>query len=109
MVALSAERALDAGSAQLDAVVDAKIEECRAKELPTPELRAECVADVAKKAEAADLGMQAAVAALRAYWAAVAAGDASKMAQALAAFRAAAETLPPEYFAGVVAAARGAR
>jgi hypothetical protein len=100
---LATERALEAGSASLDLAVDAAVEACRAKNLPDEAAREACVGPIATINDAATPVLEAAVAALRAYWSAKAAADETKVGQAVAALRVALEALPSEYFAGLQA------
>lgn len=100
-VMVISEKTLTAGSAALDASLEARIEQCRAKQLPTPEERKACIEPVTRVSDAAEPVIVACVAALRAYWTAKAADDKDGMARAVLALKEAAATLPPEYFKGL--------
>jgi hypothetical protein len=95
------EKSLMAGSDALDVAVDAQIEICRAKDLPTPEQRQACVADIKQTQELTAPYVTAAVHAMRAYWMAKAAGDKAGMAQAARELSEAVSHLPPEFFKGL--------
>lgn len=101
---VKAERVLEAGSSQWDSQVDKKIEECRAKDLPTPEARAECVGETKKiNDEIVEPAVTAAVAALRAYWIGVAVGeDPKELRRHIDNFIDAIDDLPPETFGGLL-------
>lgn len=83
--------------------VDHVIDDCRAKELPTPEQRAECVDEVKSlDADVVSPAVLAAGLALQAYWVGVAAkAKPAELARLLADFVAAVAALPPEYFGGL--------
>lgn len=100
-IALETERGLTAGSAALDVAVDAAIAVCRARDLPTPEARADCMEEIVQIDAAAGEVVVISVDALRAYWEAIAKDDRGGAAAALARLIAAADSLPPKYFAGV--------
>ncbi len=97
---MRAEDALAKDSQEWTETIEAKIAECRAQQLPTPEARSECIEpeqtidrDIVAPATVA------VVAALRAYWLA-AANDASpvEFARLLDDLRVAVSDLPPEIF-----------
>lgn len=102
-IAVRAERVLEAGNGAWDEHIDRVIDDCRAKQLPTPAERAECVKrenDIDKKI--VDPAVRSAVAALRAFWIASAAGASPQdLKKHLAEFQDAVKDLPPEFFAGV--------
>jgi len=98
---LAVERGLDAGNEALDLAVEIQIEKCRAKNLPSDEARELCVEPMMKANDVATPIIEAAVAALRAYWTAAAANDQSNMQRALLALRTAIDNLPDAYFAGL--------
>ena len=99
--ALEIERGLAAGNANVNAENDIAIEVCRAKDLPTPELREDCVAVAVEIADQTEIGAGISVDALRAYWTAVAADDRTGAAAAIVRLAIAIDSLPPKYFAGV--------
>jgi hypothetical protein len=98
---LATERALEAGSEALDIAVEAQIEVCRSKQLPTEAEREACVEKIAVVNEAAEPVVTTAVAAMRAYWAAAAANDKEAAERALLALKTAIANLPDEYFVGI--------
>lgn len=98
---LGVERGLEAGSAALDLAVDQVIQHCRDQALPTIEARAACVEKVATANKTAEPVLQLMAAAIRGYWAAAAEDDKVGMARAVVALKAAAQSLPPEFFRGV--------
>jgi hypothetical protein len=99
-IALATERGLEAGSMALDAAVDQEIIRCQS---PDPAARARCIAPIERVSDGADAPLRAAVAALRAYWTAAAAGDKGAASRALLAAKTAIAGLPPEYFGGLPA------
>lgn len=100
-IALYAEQSLMAGSAMIDQAVDDKIHECERRNLRTALLRTECIKDVAKLVATTNPIIESCVAALRAFWAAKAAGDQEGQIRAIAALTAAISALPDEYFRGL--------
>lgn len=107
--ALAIERGLDAGSQGFDIAVDAAIEVCRTKDLPSEEAREQCVAPMIKANDATTPLIETAVVALQTYWIASAVGDKDTKERALLAVRNAVDKLPDEYFAGLKALARTLR
>ena len=99
--AVRVEKALAADSQDWDARVSAKILECRAKNLPTPQERADCV-EPERTTDAMVVGpvTVATVAILRAYWLASANGDIdpADFARLLDDLRNAVADLPPDTF-----------
>lgn len=107
--ALAIERGLDAGSAGLDLAVDANIEICQAKGLPTEEARGACVDTISKINDETTPLIETAALALQSYWIAAAAGDKPAAQKALLALRHAVENLPDKYFAGLKSLAQSIR
>lgn len=103
--AIRVEHTLDAGSAALTMAVDRRIAECRARDLPTPEARADCVKDVREANANAEPLVDLSVAGLRAFWIAAAAHDRPGMREQAAEVARHVSKLPPEYFRGVARAA----
>ena len=104
---LRAEQALEAGAEAWAERVDEEIAKCVALELPTEAERAACIAPTKAQHEAIETGTLAAVAALRAYWAAVAAdADGATLAELALAVGEAVGDLPADVFAGVRSAVK---
>lgn len=104
---IAVEHAVDAGSALLDAAIDAQVDACEARKLDTESERAACVDTISRLNDAAEPALLASVAALRAYWTARASGDEPGIEQARASLQAAIDALPSEYFSGLRELARG--
>lgn len=104
---IAVERAVEAGSALLDAAIDTQIDVCESRKLATESERASCVDAIARLNDAAEPALLAAVSALRAYWISRASADEPGINQARASLQAAIDALPAEYFAGLRELARG--
>lgn len=96
------ERVLEAGSDSWDSYTDAKLEDCRAMNLPTETERRDCIRPTQEADEAVGKAMTAAVAALRAYWVGVAVGESPReLAVHWANLVDAVDDLPVEQFGGL--------
>lgn len=100
-----AEDGLDLGQKAVDTYVEAQIAYCRAKlDVQTEEQRALCTADASALLSKTEPAVEAAGAAVAAYWSARSVHDEASARRALRDLAVAVEKLPPEYFGDVLAA-----
>ncbi len=101
--AVYAEKSMISGYTAWDQHVDNVIAACRDKNLITQHARTQCMGKVPHQHAEIQKAVQTAVAVLRVYWTAVAAGkDPKDLAGILAQLPGILEALPPEYFAGLM-------
>ncbi len=101
--AVYTEKSLISGYTAWDTHVDQVIDKCRKQAHETMEARVNCVGKIPHQHAEIQKAVKTAVAVLRLYWTAVAAGDDPKdLAKILAQLPGILDALPPSYFAGLM-------
>lgn len=95
-----AEHVLGASQKLWSEHVDEEVEKCRAKNLPTPEEREQCIKPVADAQDEVESKVDDAVEALQEYWEAEATENKRARTLAITKFVTAVAGLPKEYFGG---------